>query len=204
MNVLVTCKGTRPMLMHNGQSSSPLNPYAKAMKKISSKRKKTEDDYFELARLGFESALYFDPAPSPNKNNNNKEGYGPYMPAQNLFMSLRDGARIIKKGKDVERGVVACDFMLPIIYNGARSIKDLWGDGESEFVDIRPVSVGRQKVDRCRPIFKEWAIEAEFIIDTKVIDYDQFVEIAKLAGQMVGIGDYRLMYGRYETICSPK
>lgn len=203
MNVLVTCKGTRPLLMHNGQSSSPLNPYAKAMKATSNKRNKTEDDYFEMARLGFESALYFDPAPVPYASNDG-EGIGPCLPAQNLFMSIRDGGKIIKMGKAIERGVVVCDFMLPLIYRGSRTIKELWGNGESQYVDIRPVRVRQQKVDRCRPMFKEWTVEAEFIIDPKVIDYDQFVEVAKLAGQMVGLGDYRLMYGRYEVKCNKK
>lgn len=200
MNVLVTCKGTRPLVMHNGQSASPLHPYSKAMKTISSKRKKTDDDHEELARLGFESSLYYDPPLVPNGANDGG-GIGPYIPIQNLYISLIYGARIIKLGKSIERGVAPCGFMLPLIYEGPRDVKALWGNGESKYVDIRPVRVGQSKVDRCRAIFPNWLIEAEFIIDPKIIDYEQFEEVAKLAGQMIGIGDYRLMYGRFDATC---
>ncbi len=201
MIVSVTCKGTRPLLVHNGQASSPLHPYAKASKIISSKRKKTDEDYLELARLDFESSLYFDPPLHPNKKNNGK-GIGPYIPAQNLYMSLINGARIVRLGKAIERGVISYgDIMLPLIYDGPRTIKELWGNGESKYVDTRPVKVGQSKVDRCRAIFSDWAIEAEFLIDLNIIDYEQFEEVTRLAGQMVGIGDYRLLYGKFEATC---
>lgn len=204
MKVMVICEGTRPLMMHNGRGSSPVDPYAKATKKISSKRNKTDDDYMEMNRLSFESSLYFDPVLKPYADNSNGNGIGPYLPAQNLFKSIIEGAKITKQGKNVERGVVACDFMLPLIYRGPRNVKELWGNGESAHVDIRPVRVERNKVDRCRAIFPEWTVEAEFIIDPKIIDYEQFVEIVKTAGQMIGVGDYRLLYGRYDAKCEKK
>ena len=187
MNVSVTCKGTRPLLMSNPQAASPMNFWAKEMKKISGKRKKTDDDYKELARLGFESALYID------------DEIGPYLPAANLLASIIEGAKINRLGKAVERGVVACDFMLPLIYKGPRTVEELWNDGESEFVDIRSVNVSRQKVDRCRPIFREWTVEAEYMVDPKIMDFETFRDICVLAGQMAGVGDYRKLYGRFEV-----
>jgi hypothetical protein len=40
-----------PLLCHNGQLADPLNDIARQMKKISSKREKTDTDLEELARL---------------------------------------------------------------------------------------------------------------------------------------------------------
>ena len=39
--MLLTIIGTAPLVMHNGQTADPLNKYAKMLKAISGKRKKT-------------------------------------------------------------------------------------------------------------------------------------------------------------------
>jgi hypothetical protein len=46
-------------------------------------------------------------------------------------------------------------------------------------------------------------IEAEVIADPQVINPDQFAEVARLAGEMQGIGDYREMYGRFSAAVEP-
>lgn len=187
MKVRLVATGTRPLLMHNVQLASPLNSYAKRLKQLNAKRNKTDEDRLEIARVEWEGSLYYDPE------------VGPYIPGPNVFRSLINGARITKAGKKVERGVLVTELVMPLVYKGPRDLEGLWGNGESEFVDVRTVVVQRNKVDRCRPIFRQWAFEAECLLDPKVIDFDEFVEIAHNAGAMEGIGDYRLMYGRFEV-----
>lgn len=187
MKVKLIATGTRPMLMHNVQLASPLNTYAKKLKQLNSKRVKTDDDRLEIAHVEWEGSLYFDPE------------IGPYMPGPNVFRCLINGGRITKAGKKIERGVLVDELMMPLVYRGPRDLVGLWGGGESEFVDVRTVVVQRAKVDRCRPVFRQWAFEADCILDPKIIDFDEFVEIAKNAGAMEGVGDYRLMYGRFSV-----
>lgn len=187
MKVRLTGTGTRPMLMHNVQLASPLNRYAKQLKALNSKRVKTDEDRVAVARVEFEASLYLDP------------DIGPFIPGQNLLASLVEGGRLSKAGKKIERGVNVNDFTLPLIYRGPRDVESLWGGGESEYVDIRTVVVQRNKVDRCRPIFREWAFEAEILIDSSVIDLEEFVEVAGNAGAMAGVGDYRRLFGRYSV-----
>ncbi len=187
MKVRLTATGTRPLLIHNVQLASPLNKYAKELKRLNSKRVKTDEDRLEIAHVEWEGSLYFD------------EEIGPYIPGPNVFRSLINGGRITKAGKKIERGVIVSDLVLPLIYKGPRDLNGLWGDGESEFVDVRTVVVQRAKIDRCRPIFRKWAFEVDCIVDPKLIDFDEFAEIARNAGEFEGIGDYRLMYGRYSA-----
>ncbi len=187
MKVRLTATGTRPLILHNVQLASPLNRYAKALKAANSKRVKTDEDRVAIARIEFEGSLYFEP------------GIGPFVPGQNVLASLVEGGRLTKAGKKIERGVVIADFQLPLIYQGPRDVEGLWGGGESEFVDIRPVSVQRNKVDRCRPIFRDWKFECDITIDPSVIDLDEFEEVARNAGAMAGIGDYRRLFGRFST-----
>lgn len=185
MKVRLTATGTRPLLIHNVRLASPLDPFAKRMKALTGKRNKTEEDRMDLARIEFEGGLYFDPE------------VGPYIPGPNVFRSLIGGGRLTKAGKRIERGCLVDELTIPLLYKGPRTIEGLWGGGESEFVDMRSVRVGAQKVDRCRPIFRTWAFEVDLTLDPTVIDFDEFAAVAANAGAMEGIGDYRLMYGRY-------
>lgn len=193
MKLRLTCTGTRPLLLHNERLASPLNPYARRISELAAVRRKTEEQLWQIARLQFEGGLYFD------------EQLGPYVPVNMLRKSLITGARLIKAGKQVERGVAISDFMLPLLYDGPRDVEGLWGEGPgaSPFVDMRPVRVQSARVDRCRPVFRDWAVEAEVIADPQVIEYGEFVEVARLAGEMQGIGDYREMYGRFSAAVEP-
>lgn len=187
MKLRITATGTRPLLMHNVRLASPLNPYAKRLKALNAKRVKTDDDRFEIAHVEWEGSFYFD------------EEVGPYVPGPSVYRSLIDGARLTKAGKKIERGVTMADLVHPLIYKGPRDLVGLWGNGESEYVDIRTARVGTSKIDRCRPIFRSWGFESDVLIDPKVIDFDEFKEVATNAGEMAGVGDYRLMYGRYSV-----
>ena len=187
MKVRLTATGTRPLLQHNVQLASPLNRYSKALKAANSKRTKTDEDRVAIARIEFEGSLYFD------------EQVGPFIPGQNVLASLVEGGRLTKAGKKIERGVMIEDLVLPLVYRGPRDVEGLWGGGESEFVDMRTVVVQRNKVDRCRPIFREWAFEADILIDPSVIDLDEFTDVARNAGAMAGIGDYRRLFGRFDV-----
>ena len=48
------------IIPHNGQTADPRNRFSKAMKLISGKRKKTDSDLDELARLEFLAGLYLE------------------------------------------------------------------------------------------------------------------------------------------------
>lgn len=181
----LTATGTTPLLMHNARLSSPLDEFAKAMKRISAKRVKTEEDHEEMARLEHAGSLYFEPE------------VGPYIPGQNFERSLLDAARITKAGKKIERGVFVETNVNPLAYKGPRDVDTLWAD--QNFRHSASVKVQMNRVTRTRPHFKEWAAEAEGTFDAAIISLEELREIASTAGQMIGIGDWRPRFGRYDA-----
>lgn len=187
MKVRLTATGTRPLLMHNIRLASPLDPYTKELKRLNGKpsSKRTDEDRMEIARTEWEGGLYF------------RDDIGPYVPASWVFKSLIEGARLTKAGKKIERGVMVTELEHPLVYKGPRDLDGLWGAGSSEYVDIRTAKVGMARVDRCRPVFKEWTFEAELFADPSIIDVDELTEVASNAGTLIGVGDYRMLYGRY-------
>ncbi len=191
MKLRLIGKGTRALLMHNVRLASPLDPFAKEMARLNKAKpssKRTDEDRLELARIEFEGGLYIDP------------DLGPYIPGSWIFKSLLEAARSGRRGKKIEGGLTVVEMVHPIIYRGPRDVDGMWGkDGESEFVDFRTVRVGQVKVDRCRPIFRQWSFEADLMLDPTVIDAHEVGDIADIAGRLIGMGDYRQQYGRYDA-----
>lgn len=190
MNVNLTVTGTRPLLMHNVQLASPMNPYAKKMAQLNRAKpssKRTDDDRLEIASVEWQGGLYFDDA------------VGPYVPASWVFKTILEGARLGRRGQLIEGGLSVVEMVHPLLYQGPRDMARMWNGGESNFVDFRTVRVGQAKVDRCRPIFKDWAFEAELMIDPSVLDLAVLQDIVEISGRLKGIGDYRQQYGRFEA-----
>ena len=77
--------GVQPLLLSNIQTANPLNKWAKALKEVTSKKKKTDADTLEIIRLQFMSSWYV-----------NKEGQY-VLPSDNLFKSFEMGAKENKK-----------------------------------------------------------------------------------------------------------
>ena len=82
----VTLQGDS-LIMHNGQTANPLNPFSKAMKEISGKRKKTDSDYEAMSNIEYKAGLYVDA-----KNN-------VIIPSRVLESVLAEGAKKSKEGK---------------------------------------------------------------------------------------------------------
>jgi hypothetical protein len=65
-------------------------------------------------------------------------------------------------------------------------------------IDIRPARIKAARINRCRPLLKEWAAEFDIVVtDEKAVPKDVINAILVLAGQTKGVGDYRPRFGRF-------
>lgn len=183
INFKITLTGTAPLLMHNSRLANPLDPATKALKKVTAKRSKTDEDHALVARLEHGGSLYLDP------------DVGPYIPGGNIERCLVDSARMSKQGVKVTRGVFINTDVNPVLYRGPRDMDGLWDD--ESFRHMAAVKVGMARIMRCRPVFASWACEAEGILDPSVLEIDDLELIATNAGQMIGVGDWRPRFGRF-------
>lgn len=179
----VELTGTLPLLMHNERLANPLDPAAKKLKVITSKRKKTDDDLEALSRVEFEGGLYH-------------SDDGPFVPSKWILSMIRDGARITKQGKDAIRAILLLETDLPLKYKGPRDIEGLWNAG---FFDRRMVGNQKARVLRTRPRFDKWGVSFTLQFDETVFDRVQIERILETGGRMIGLGDYRPVYGRFDV-----
>lgn len=181
----LTCTGTLPLLMHNARLADPLDEITKAIGRITSKRKMTEVDHEEKARLEHMGSLYFD------------SEVGPFLPGQNFERCLVDAGRVTSAGKKIERGVFIETDVNPVVYEGPRTIDGLWQDRNFRYT--ASAKVGTKRVPRTRPYFRQWVTQADGVYDPAVINLEELTEIAGTAGRMIGLGDWRPRFGRFEA-----
>lgn len=189
MDFRITITGTMGLLMHNGRLVNPLDPMTKELSRLNKKQKKTEEDYQAIARAEFLASLYTD------------GDIGPYIPSDNIWRCLYDGAKKSKRGPRVKEGVLITTMVNPLQYSGPREASSLWDD--ENFRHFAPARVSTSRVMRCRPFFSSWSVEADGIIDTGVLELDDLKQIADTAGQLIGLGDWRPKYGRFTADTQP-
>lgn len=177
--------GVSPILLCSNRLANPLDPLTKELKKVTGKKKKTDEDYETIARIEFEGHLYFDSA------------IGPHIPANVIDATLREAAKLQRRGRDVIRGLTCIEDKVKLEYSGPRTIEKLWAD--TKFVDIRPAGNQQITVMRCRPIFREWSLKFSVAFDEQVLndtDIDKFVSDA---GSYIGLCDYRPRFGKFAS-----
>jgi len=181
-----TIRGNTPLLMHSERLANPFDPLTKQIKAVTGKRKKTEDDLLEIARLEWLGGLYYD------------DSAGIHVPGYNIFAALIGGGKIHKLGTAIKRSAIVQEDKIPLVYEGPKKPDSLFEN--KRFVDIRSVKVGTAKVARCRPIFHDWQLSFTVLFDEGGIQRAELDRVLKDTGTMVGFGDYRPRFGRFEVV----
>lgn len=194
-----TIEGVTPTIMHNGQGASFLNPITKEIKKVSSKRNKTEEDHILMAQLEWLSSLYTTEGFEFDVNNYIviRGGGIPCWPGINIEAAIVEAGKSKKLGKELKRSMM-CDGDWPILYDGPTTINELFND--RRFWDQRLVVVQRNRILRTRPIFKQWKLNFEIMYMPSRIDKDVLIDIVRESGISVGLSDYRPKYGRFNVV----
>jgi len=179
-----TIEGQR-MLMHNGQLADPLNEHTKALKVLTSQRKKGDEDHLRIAEVEFQGSLWWSP------------DLGPAIPGETVERMIQEGAMKSKLGKQFKAALVACDDWFALEYDGPRTREGLWKD--KRFVDRRTAKVNRAAIVRTRPLFRNWKLSFSVqLLDGALNDSDLKKAIVD-AGTHVGIGDWRPRFGTFSV-----
>lgn len=173
-----------PLIMHNGQTADPLNKFAKAIKKISSKRAKTDADYEEMARIEFTAGLYL-------------SAEGPVIPTHVIDATVVNAAKKSKEGVLAKSGVFCLSHSV-LQFDGPRTADELWKDERFRKVSI--VRVGTARVARTRPIFTAWSCVIELQVENTLVNPSRVDEWMFIAGTQVGMCDWRPQFGRFQAI----
>lgn len=131
----------------------------------------------------------------------NTEGK-PVLPGSNLFSAVIDAGRFIKAGKSklttqrsslVPAGAAMLDLELLLL-------PGKW-ETDSRAV-VNPSTQGRMMCHR--PRFDEWRVKFTLSVDADMFSADTARELVDLAGQRIGVGDFRPSrkgpFGRFKVV----
>ena len=191
----VTCIGTSPLLMHNARLANPFDPFTIAVKEVTSKRKKTEEDASVIYWNEWCGGLYTDKKFLPSEAE--KVMVKPIIPAANILSFLNDGARHFKRGQDVWRGVTICNLHAPLDNTNwpeKKTLKQIYDSGT--FSDIRSVVIGAARTMRSRPIFENWSFTFDLQFDPELLNRSDLISFVDRACRYNGICDGKPLFGR--------
>ncbi|UPW39666.1 hypothetical protein ESCO50_00062 [Escherichia phage vB_EcoM_ESCO50] len=184
LNVRIT--GTRPFLSHNDTLSDPLNPLTKYHKALSSKRKKTDEDYALLAESQLVTSCYYD------------EQLGFVMNGEMIEACIKSGAKLNKLGKVIDRAIMLTDVVFPMtIKNCPANPQELAKN--PDFIYAKSVKIGTARVMSYRPIFRDWSVEFGLMFDEEQISKEELLMVLENAGNLCGVGDWRPRFGRFSV-----
>jgi hypothetical protein len=182
-----TINGIAPLLLNNPQAVDPFNRYAKAMKAITAKRKKTEDDLLELRKIEVASKCYWD------------DDLGIYVPSRWIDAALAKTS--FKKAKiakaEIRAGVFVVEPKLKLTYDGIRSVKTLDDIvGNERFHTLLLLPQGKVRIPKAAPIFHKWSFGFTVEFDDEIIDRATLSDLIAYSAKYGGFGDFRPSYGR--------
>jgi hypothetical protein len=160
------------------------------MKVISAKRKKVDADFEQMSKIEWKAGLYV-----------SQKRF--ILPDYVIESCVVGGAKKSKNGVQAKCGLFFSEDA-ELTFDGCPDgpvtddvLDEMFESGD--FIHKVGVKVGMSKVMRTRPIFRNWQAAVEFAYDPDVLDYRQIKEILHDAGRLVGVGDWRPKFGRFEV-----
>lgn len=180
-------EGVAPLMMHNGRLANPLDPYTKALKELTSIKKKTDDVHEQVARAEFLGSLYHDPE------------LGLFIPADMISASLIAGARKRKLGTAFESVVFVEEDSALDIGKKKMTPEQLWAS--NEFRDTRGAVLQGKRIMRTRPIFcAGWKVKfSATLLPDGGVNPSDIEQALVAAGRSSGFGDFRPRFGRFKV-----
>lgn len=179
-------QGTAPLCVHNGRLANPMCEYSKAIKVISGKRKRTDEDHEEIAKLEWLGSLYL-----------NRDGKY-ILPGVGIEAALKDSAKLSKLGKVFGMGLMCPEDPLIQFKDMALPPEKLWLDINYRSQKLMRVQTSR--VVRTVPQFPVWEIKVEIAYMPELINEATLCEVVETCGRLKGMFEYRPHYGRFQVL----
>jgi len=181
-NLTIQLTGECPLLMHSSALADPSSAVSTQLAALTRKRDKTVADHEAIARTEWGGGLWL------------ADGR-PCIPAEAIEGTLVDAAKTRRRGKAAAAGFI-CDGPALLEFDGPTSLEELWADEQFRLRTSAKVNGGSRTM-RTRPRFPEWKVTFEAECVPGLIEEDEVVELFKIAGFRIGIGDWRPKYGRF-------
>ena len=182
--------GIKPLIQHSERLANPLHPITQELRRLTTKRQKTEEDYRILLPLEAYGGCW-----------ENAEGFL-CIPTGNVWKCLFEAATAFKLGKSLKRALLYDPLEAPPVrIDGSRTVKahDYVYMEPQQAMFIRTVNVNGRRTLRARPIIRQWASTHTFTILDDVLNPNDLPPVLERAGRLIGLGEWRPLYGTFSV-----
>jgi hypothetical protein len=177
----VRLTGVAPLIMHAGRLADPLDDVAVELARFTSKRKKTISDHRRIADLEFLGGMWV-------------VDDQPCIPAEAVEASICQAAAS-RRAKSIFRSGVSVQTNAILQHPGPGTIDGLLRDPNYR---LRvPVAIGGRRLMRTRPRFCQWWVMEAIGYLPSLVNSTDLIEVLMMAGDQVGVGDWRPKFGRF-------
>ncbi len=193
-----TIEGDSPILMHNGRLADPLDPFAKELKRCTSKKAKSDTDHGYMSKVEWYGGLYHDGIieVAPNRLCAADDTFV-VIPGVNLEAMFIEAGKKAKLGDAFRAGII-CDGDFKVEHNGPRNVNELFESGK--FTHRCSARVQNNRVMRTRAIFREWRLTFTVSYLEALLNETQVEEALDTAGAIIGLCDYTPKFGRFHVV----
>ena len=174
----VKLKGDAPVIMHSASGLDTTTPISREINEITKKRgtNRTAADELRLKELECVRSLWL-------------ENGWPTIPHSALRACIETGARKLKQGPLVREGLIVQSSKFSFDTERYGETIDSWGRKCQHTV---PVVVQRNRILRTRAMFETpWSVSAVVYGDDELVDAEKLHTWLDIAGQRIGLGDWR-------------
>lgn len=107
---------------------------------------------------------------------------------------LIEAAKKSRKGMTAKAGMFVSDNAL-LVYDGPKDPNELWG--MPKFIFTTGVRVQKARINRSRPIFRQWSAKVTVHFLPDVLNASEIKEFMNTAGGLIGLLDWRPKFGRF-------
>ena len=195
----ITIKGTSALMTHNGNMADPLNPIVQSLKKISSKRTKVERDHLLMSQLELLGGVY----PEHDLTNEEDPGFivsddkveltgnwgNCMVPEHVIEATIINGAKKRRKGTAFKAGMRVTSPSFIMVNEQPITVEEVFKNRKYKLTSR--VNVNNSAIMRTRPLFPNWHINFDCLLDDEVVNMNDLQEALEDAGRLVGLGDWR-------------
>ena len=191
MRYRIVISGVSAIIHHNGAAGLDTRSPAKLeiseiTRKTGSNRTVADDQ--RLVELECQNSLWLD------------QGGAPAIPEGAIRSCIEQASRKLRQGSQVREGLIVTETNFS--YDRERYGCTVAELGKSAAFTV-PVVVQRSRILRTRAKFDDWSCAFEVDCDDELIDGGQLRNWVEIAGQRIGLGDWRPQksghYGRFEV-----
>ncbi len=185
MEVLrVRLTGVAPLVMHAARLADPLDDISREISRHTAKRRKTEADHQRIADLEFTGGLWLDRG-------------RPCIPAEAIEAAISQAAAR-RRAKSLFRSGVSVHANAILEYEGPGDVEALRAD--PAFRLRVSVAVSGRRLMRTRPMFERWTTVVAVHYLASLINRADLVDVLMIAGDQIGVGDFRPRCGRFSVV----